>query len=182
MFPVQFAEITENRAAAPDATDGSHPTGFALELDPVSLLSLYRVGATFELTLSEKLALNFTPSYELALDGGVFGEFGLRRYSSHLSGIFVGLSVLAGSFSHSCEEFRSTRQGTLYGLAGDVGYQWLSPRGVVIGLGVGAQIQRSITECKVEGTELEQPLVVPSVSTTGVLPRLQFAIGYSWSS
>jgi hypothetical protein len=178
-FLAQFADVAESRSAAsiPDA----HSTRLALELNPISVVSLYRAGATFEVTISEKLALNFTPSYMLALNGGVFGEVGLRRYSSHLSGPFIGLSLLAGSFSHRCQELSSPRQGSLYGLAADVGYQWLTPRGFVISLGAGAQVQRSVTECAVDGSELEQPIVVPSVSRSGVLPRLQFAIGYSWS-
>ncbi len=181
LLPVQFAEVTESRTSAAAIAADDHSTRFALELNPVSTFSLYRPGGTFEVSILQKFALSFTPSFELALGGGVFGEVGVRRYGSVLSGPFVGLSVLAGAFSHRCEDSSLTRQGSVYGVAGDVGYQWLTPRGFVIGLGAGIQVQRSVTDCKVGGTELEQPIVVPSVTKT-VLPRLQFAIGYSWAS
>ena len=180
LLPIQFAEVAENRTAAAAVGDDAHAPRLALELNPISLTSLYRAGLTFEASLARHLALNVTPSYELALGGGLFGEVGIRGYTSTLSGGFVGLSLLAGSFSHQCDDSSATHQGHLYGMAGDLGYQWLTPHGVIIGLGAGIQIQRSVTECRVEGTELEQAFVVPSVSKSGVLPRLQFAIGFSW--
>ena len=179
MSPFLLADITESR---PAEADNAHDGRIALELNPVSIVSLYRAGLTVEFSIPGHFALNLTPSYELALNGGLFGEVGLRRYMGLLSGAFVGISVLGGTFMHRCEDSSTTRNGNLYGLAGDIGYQWVTRHGVVIGIGAGAQIQRSITDCKVDGTELEQPVVVPSVNKTGVLPRLQFAIGYSWST
>ena len=154
----------------------------ALELNPITTLSLYRPSATLEISIAHGLAVNLTPSVELALEGGVFGEVGLRRYTAVLSGFFIGVSAFAGAFSHLCEDSSVTRSATVYGAAADVGYQWVTRRGVVIGLGAGAQLQRSHTDCAVGGTEIEQALVVPSAATTGVLPRFQFAIGYAWGS
>jgi hypothetical protein len=179
MFPFLLADITESRPA--EADEAQHGR-IALELNPVSIVSLYRAGLTVEFSIPEHFALNLTPSYEAALNGGLFGEVGIRRYTGLLSGAFVGISVLGGAFSYRCEGSSTTRNGNVYGFAGDVGYQWVTRHRVVIGIGAGAQIQRSITDCKVDGTELEQPVVVPSVAKTGVLPRLQFSIGYSWST
>jgi hypothetical protein len=180
LLPIQFAEVAEARPAA--SAVGPDAPRFAFELNPVTITSLYRPGLTFEASLPEHLALNVTPSFELALNGGLFGEIGIRRYTSVLSGAFVGLSLLAGSFSHRCEGSSATHDGHLYGVAGDIGYQWLTPHDVVIGLGAGIQIQRSVTECGIVGTELEEPLIIPSLSKSGVLPRLQFAVGISWPS
>jgi hypothetical protein len=178
LVPIQLAEISETRIS--HDTAASPTSRVALELNPLSAVSLYRASATVEISFARRFALNLTPSYELALRGGAFGELGLRGYTGVLSGFFVGVSALAGSVSHQCEDSNLTRNAAIYGAAADVGYQWVTRRHVVLGLGIGAQLQRSHTDCAVDGTEIEQALVVPSVATSGVLPRFQFAIGYAW--
>jgi hypothetical protein len=175
-----FAEVAEERPASSVVRDDAHAPRFALELNPAASTSLYRAEFTFEASLPKHLALNVTPSYELALNGGLFGEVGIRRYTGILSGAFVGVSLFAGSFSHRCEG-SALHQGHLYGAASDIGYQWLTPHDVIIDIGVGIQIQRSVTECAIDGTEIEQAIVIPAL-TKSLLPRLQFAIGFSWPS
>jgi hypothetical protein len=167
---------------------GSEADGFrplAITLNPLTLL-LGRYGANAEFLPAKHHALVANPFYGLASITmndvktsftTYGGELGYHYYtgSRGANGFFLGPSFIFMR-SHSAEEcvtagckLGADMDFSTYGMAFDVGGQWVSSGGFTIGGGGGAMYLRSdVSQNGSGGLRFE-----------GILPRVLFTLGYS---
>jgi hypothetical protein len=155
---------------------------FSLSVNPVSLFVLQRYGVNIEFLPAEHHALVLNPyysSFSLGTNDAETtytqygGEVGYHYYSGTkgANGLFAGPSVLYTKTTVKCTGCSSSGDFSYYGVAGDVGYQWIFKPGFTMGVGGGLMyINATAGASDSDGF----------VRFSGVIPRFLFKVGWSF--
>jgi hypothetical protein len=175
-----------------DITQGAdsqrHYSPFAIEINPLGLIVGGRWSLGLEWAPVTHNVIILSPHFvhtsnDVQVNGdvtalqtftGAGGELGYRYYTGHggMSGVFLGPSAIVGVYN--AVQPNGNEVFTNVGVAFDVGAQWIFNRHFVVGAGVG------IEYLNVSHDFHDVPTSAGEIASSGVKPRLLFALGYGF--
>lgn len=180
------AAILVTRAGETAAAATPHEASTSPDAVLVANLGLawWRPSVDLEIPFANHHSVVLTATEQLGSKGRArVGEVSYRLYPlGDVRRLFVGVAAFAGGnhYEGTIGGVPTEGNGWFYGVGVDVGWRWLFSNGVALGVGVGAQVQRSSLAGKgLTQDEGDYDLTAFEGTHSGIVPRLRFDVGWA---